>query len=478
MSAGAGSPRHRHLARQLRKLGLDEETPPSPEAWRAFLDGVGRTYEDTDLERYTLERSVAIFEREMQELNVKLESERDRLRLIFEAAPVGIFRCELDGRVTMVNPALQKMLGYAEAEIRALDASQLAHPDDRDAVAAQLGAVVAGRVRESHAIPRKFLHKSGATVHTRVAVSVVTDAEQHPLFTIAVVKNVSETIRLEMELRHAQKLESVGRLAAGIAHEINTPIQFVGDSVTFVRDAVGGFASIIAVYQELRLKLAADAAWAEVAAGLAEQEEATDLAYLLANVPGAATRCLEGLERVATIVRSLKEFAHPDARDKVAYDLNHALESTLAIARHEYKYVADIETELGALPPVLCHGGELNQVFLNVVVNAAHAIGDVVKGTDRRGVIRIKTRRDGNDAVIEVTDTGGGIPLEVRDRVFEPFFTTKEVGRGTGQGLAISRSVVGDKHGGSLTFETEVGRGTTFIIRLPLGDEASARHAA
>ena len=469
MSAGAPPSRHRHLARQLRKLGLsDEVAPPSSELWRAFLEGVSRTYEEIDLERYTLERSVAVFEREMEELNAKLEAERDRLRLIFEAAPVGIIRCELDGRVTMANPALEKMLGYTEAEILALGPDPLVHPDDRNEVVTALRAAGSGSGREPHTATRRLLHRNGAIVHTRLSVSVAADGEQRPLFTLAVVKDISEMIRLEMELRHSQKLESVGRLAAGIAHEINTPVQFVGDSVRFVREAVDDFVSIIGGYQKLRGELEADPRWTSEAARLAELEKSADVAYAMANVPAAAERCLDGLQRVTTIVRSLKEFAHPDAREKKPCDLNHALQTTLAIARNEYKYVADVVTELGELPPVLCHGGELNQVFLNLVVNAAHAIGDVVAGTDRRGTIRIRTRREGEDVVIEIGDTGTGIPAAVRERIFEPFFTTKEVGRGTGQGLAISRSVVVDKHGGSLTFVTETGRGTTFIIRMPL----------
>ncbi|HEY8923506.1 MAG TPA: ATP-binding protein [Polyangia bacterium] len=469
MSTGPPSSHHRHLARQLRKLGLhDEAAPPDPATWRAFLDGVNRTYEETDLERYTLERSVAVFEREMEELNAKLGAERDQLRLIFEAAPVGIVRCELDGRVAMANPALGKMLGYTEAEILALGPGPLVHPDDREEVVTVLRAAGSGRGREPYTATRRFLHRSGATVYTRLSVSVATDAEQRPLFTLAVVKDVSEMIRLEMELRHSQKLESVGRLAAGIAHEINTPVQFVGDSVRFVHEALDDLVSIVGSYQKLRADLEADPRWAPEAARLVELEDAVDVAYAIENVPAAVERCLDGLQRVTTIVRSMKEFAHPDAREKSACDLNRALQTTLAIARNEYKYVADVETDLGELPMVLAHGGELNQVFLNLLVNAAHAIGDVVRGTDRRGTIRIKTRVDGGDAVIEIGDTGTGIPAAVRDRIFEPFFTTKEVGRGTGQGLAISRSVVVDKHGGALTFVTEMGRGTTFVIRLPL----------
>ncbi|MBK7859802.1 MAG: hypothetical protein IPJ65_14505 [Archangiaceae bacterium] len=176
---------------------------------------------------------------------------------------------------------------------------------------------------------------------------------------------------------------------------------------------------------------------------------------------------------MATLVRSMKEFAHPGQLEKAPADLNRALSTTLTIACNEYKLVAEVETDLGELPPVMCLVGELNQAFLNLIVNAAHAIGDAVHGTERKGRIRVETRRSGESVVVRISDTGPGIPAHVRDRIFEPFFTTKEVGKGTGQGLSIARNAVVDKHGGSLTFETELGAGTTFIVRLPISGAAA-----
>jgi signal transduction histidine kinase len=166
----------------------------------------------------------------------------------------------------------------------------------------------------------------------------------------------------------------------------------------------------------------------------------------------------------------MKEFAHPDQREKSPSDLNKALQTTLTIARNEYKYVAEAEVDFGELPMVMCHISDLNQVFLNLLVNAAHAISDVKENDGDKGIIRARTRQCGNDVRIEISDTGCGIPEEIQGRVFDPFFTTKEVGRGSGQGLAIARSIVVDKHGGSLTFESEVGKGTTFIVLLPIFD--------
>ena len=274
--------------------------------------------------------------------------------------------------------------------------------------------------------------------------------------------------RLEIELHQAQKLESVGRLAAGIAHEINTPIQFVSDSVHFVRDAVADLTAVVGKLQAVRASVLAGTQSEDVALEAIAAEEQADLPYLFENLPPAVERALEGLERVTTIVRSMKEFAHPDQKEMTAVALNRAVQNTIAISRNAYKLVADVETELEDLPPVVCHAGEVKQVVLNIIVNAAHAIEEVVRGTDRRGRITVRTHREAGDVVISIGDTGAGIPAAIQEQVFEPFFTTKEVGRGSGQGLAIARSVIVDKHHGQLTFETATGRGTTFHIRMPL----------
>jgi signal transduction histidine kinase len=275
----------------------------------------------------------------------------------------------------------------------------------------------------------------------------------------------------EMELRHAQKLESVGRLASGIAHEINTPIQFVGDNTRFVQDSFRGLQTLLSKYQELRDAAASGAVSPDVLAAVRRVEEESDCAYLLEEIPKALTQTLDGVTRVATLVRAMKDFAHPESKEKAAADLNKALLSTLAVARNELKCVADVETDLGDLPLVVCNISDLNQVFLNLLVNAAHAIGDVVKDTGKKGKIRVCTVAEGKTVLVTITDTGCGIPEGIRTKVFDPFFTTKGVGCGTGQGLAIARSVVVERHKGTLTFESEVGKGTSFYVRLPVESE-------
>jgi signal transduction histidine kinase len=276
---------------------------------------------------------------------------------------------------------------------------------------------------------------------------------------------MSRRAYMELELRQAQKLEAVGQLASGIAHEINTPIQYVGDSIYFLRHA---FADVMRLVDAYRTALLGLGPREHVAV---ETREDVDVELLRAEMPEAFERTADGIRQVASIVRAMKTFAHTSV-EKLPVDLNAALENTLIVARNEYKYVADLETELGEIPDVTCNASGIRQVLLNLIVNAAHAIADKAAGSDARGAIRIKTELSGPAVRVSIADTGGGIPEAVRERIFEPFFTTKAQGRGTGQGLAISRSII-TQHGGKLWFETELGKGTTFFVQLPV--EANER---
>ena len=284
-------------------------------------------------------------------------------------------------------------------------------------------------------------------------------------------KRVLDLAMAKNQLVQAEKLQAVGQLAAGIAHEINTPIQFLGHSVHFLKEAFVGYKRLIGQYRSAVEALALETSGAGhvLVSELRRVEEDVDLGYLDANVPPSFVACMEGIFRVSTIVEAMKEFAQPDQREKSPADLNQALQATLVVATSEYASVAEITTEFGDVPAVLCHVGDLNQVFLNLIINAAQAIADVADKVGGKGTIRIKTQREGGWVRIDIADSGTGIPQAIRQRVFDPFFTTREVGKGTGQGLAIARSIIVTKHGGTLSFESEVGKGTTFTIRLPIG---------
>jgi signal transduction histidine kinase len=411
-------------------------------------------------------------ERLVSERTRELERGREQFRLVVEGTQAIPFALDVeDGHFEYIGPQGPQRLGFAEEAWKTVGFLDKLMPRDRNGKVREKIESETGHVE----LETTVLTQDEKRVDLRWVVNCETSDStgQHKIMR-GMMLDVTEQRRLENDLAQAQKLESVGRLAAGVAHEINTPVQFVSDSVLFVRDAMDDLSEIVDKYRELRDAAREDENEAVKAAAkaAAEAEDDADLDYILENAPVALDRARDGLGRVAAIVRSMKEFAHPDRKEMVQADLNQAIASTLVIASNEYKYVAEVETAFGEIPQVNCYAGEINQVVLNLIVNAAHAIGDVVKGSpqdmNNKGKIRVATRLHEGMVEISIADTGKGIPVDVRSRIFDPFFTTKEVGKGTGQGLAIARTVVVEKHKGTLHFETEVGKGTTFYIRLPV----------
>ena len=404
-------------------------------------------------------------ELEVRERTAALEATVARYRIFVENTDAIAFEYDSQARrLVYIAPQVTRMLGSTSKRSRREFLGTLIHADDRAHVEEALARYAAGPAQERVAIQYRLVRDDGRVLHVRTLLSDRTNDGLVRGITI----DVTQQTKLETEVRQAQKLESVGRLAAGVAHEINTPVQYVQDSVQFARESIADLVGVIEHHRSASKALqAGDPDAGKLAAQALANDDTADLAYLIEHVPGALDRAIDGLGRVTTIVHSLKAFAHPDQRQRAYVDLNEALSNTLEIARSEYKYVADVELDLAEeLPRVECFAGEINQVLLNLIVNAAHAIEDAHQ--DERGLIRVRTCRVDEQVEISIGDTGCGIPDNVRERIFEPFFTTKKLGRGTGQGLSIARQVIVDKHGGTLTFESHVGHGTTFTIQLPV----------
>jgi signal transduction histidine kinase len=288
-----------------------------------------------------------------------------------------------------------------------------------------------------------------------------------------IARDMTEEVRLQQELRLAHKLEGIGQLAAGVAHEINTPAQYVSDNVTFLSDTFGNLLPLLKSVAGLP-KTGHEVTASQID-GVRRLAEDADLDYLLTELPSALEQTAAGVGQIKKIVKAMKEFSHP-ADDVKAIDLNHVIETTLTVAKNEWKYVADVALDLAPdLPAVSCNPSEINQVLLNLIVNAAHAISDVPgRDSKSKGEIRISTRADGAEVVITVADTGCGIPDSIRDKIYDPFFTTKAVGKGTGQGLAIAHRIIRERHRGTIECDSTVGKGTRFVIRLPVNGPPEA----
>ena len=404
-----------------------------------------------------------------KEMEAALKESHRQMEELVAAIPSILISATLSGVITRWNRVAEETFGIDAGHALGRPLSECGAGWEWDRIQRGL---------EDCAISRKavrvddirFTRHDGSEGFLGITLTPITDDADEPAGVLLMGADITKRKCLESQLAQAQKLESIGQLAAGIAHEINTPTQYIGDNTRFLQDAFSDLSRVLDAYG--RLLKAAEAADVpeDVIRNVKAAIEAADVEYLMDEIPEAIRQSLQGIERVSKIVLSMKAFSHPGTDEKTAVDVNQALESTLTVARNEWKYVADVETDLDpALPMISCLPAELNQVFLNIIINAAHAIQEKIgSGSDEKGTIRVETRKNGDSVEIRVSDTGCGIPEKIRSRVFDPFFTTKEVGKGTGQGLAISHSVIVEKHGGSLTLESEEGKGTTFVITLPI----------
>jgi PAS domain S-box-containing protein len=403
--------------------------------------------------------------------------------MILNSAGEGILGTDQHGILIFANPAAARILGWLVSDITGRLLSRVLHACPRPLERHNGEECLVHQALQGGASclsgEEVFCRKDGTSFPVEYTWRR-TAAECGPIIGVLTFRDMTERHRLEAQLRQAQKLESIGQLAAGIAHEINTPTQFIGDNLRFLQDAFTELNSVVTCSLGIVQQTDGGAVRPQTLGALCDVAAQADLGYLFEEIPKALAQSRHGVERVTRIVRAMREFSHPSGDKFEAIDLNQAIESTLTVARNEYKYVADVVTQFDPeLPPVECLPGDVNQVLLNLIVNAAQAIGDRLgKAPTQKGTITITTRHDNDWVEIRIRDTGTGIPEEIRSRVYDLFFTTKEVGRGTGQGLAIAHAIIVEKHQGTIQFETEMGVGTTFIVRLPLHPPKAARGAS
>ena len=374
-----------------------------------------------------------------------------------------------DDSTLFASPSISELFGKPLHRLANMKWREFVHPKDRkDVVSTYQQAKLA---KSSYSSQFRILHADGSTRVLRNDGFPVLDANGKLLRITGVVRDITEELRIQSELRTAQKLDSVGHLAAGVAHEIKSPIEYVGDNIAIVSDSLKKILPLLRCVQELCEQTDNSPAAGDLIKRMVESTAEADIESILDKLPEALDQSTYGVEQIKQIVMAMKDFSHP-GEDRALADVSQAIRSTATVARNEWKYLADMRLELDeALPAVPCVISSINQALLNLIVNAAHAI-DEASPQGQKGSILIRTFADDSDAVIQVKDSGCGMTKQVREKIFDPFFTTKTIGRGTGQGLAIAHEVIVERHGGSISVDSEPGKGACFTIRLPLADSA------
>ena len=413
---------------------------------------------------------------ERKNVQQQLDNERDEQRTALSLIAEGVIKTDTNNVVLNCNKTVEDIFGYSNEELFGININdffekiELRQEKENVYSKHNNSPMVFEKILESKKSGRfRGISKNKGNKIIIIDFTYLKDKNNENLGKIYIIKDLTDIILMEQQINLSQKLESIGSLAAGIAHEINTPLQFVGDNNRFLQESTVLICETIEDY----LNICNGNSHPENMIKRIPEVVAEELIYIKSEIPKAIHQSLEGIERVSKIVRAMKDFAHPGGSMKNESDLNHNIEVTVNISRNKWKYVADIQLDLDpSLPKVNCYIDEVNQVILNLIVNSAHAIEEKNIGTGReKGVIGIKTRLEGDNALIMINDDGIGIPREYIDRIYDPFFTTKEIGKGTGQGLAISHDIITKKHNGKIIVESEPGLGSTFSVYLPIEGE-------
>ena len=409
-----------------------------------------------------------------------------KYRNIYEGAPEGIYQTTTDGRFISANPAMARLHGFDSPERMIEEVSDIGsqlyvHPDRRRQFVEQIQKNGSVAMFES-----ELRRQDGSIRWIRESARAVPDNEGEVLYYEGTVEDITERKRArddlersrnelaeanrqlrenQTQLLQSEKLAVIGQLAAGVAHEINNPVGFVLSNMGTLAEYADSLVNLLSAYKNFEdcVQSGVPEKVFQALESLRQQKEAIDLDFILEDLESLVAESADGAERVGRIVQNLRDFSHLDRQQRMPTDINAGIDSTLNIIWNELKYKVQIEKDYGDFPEVVCFPMELNQVFMNLLMNSAQAIED-------RGTIAIKTYRQEDFVYVAISDTGNGMSPEVQQRIFEPFFTTKEVGEGTGLGLSMCHTIIADKHGGEITCESERGKGTTFTLKIPVGD--------
>lgn len=407
-----------------------------------------------------------------------LASEKERLAVTLRSIGDGVITTDVMSKVIMLNQIAETLTGWVQAEAVGQDLKEILQlcnaKTDELRKDIYEHAETQGDTDDGSAfvfpLETALVSKSGGKCIIEGTCSLIKDQLNFHIGHVFVFRDITERLKMENQLALSSKMDSIGRLAAGVAHEINTPLQYVGDNLRFLNECFASVNELLQVYRSYAQTTPENPESKPKQADLQRKEKDVEADYLMEEIPKSIQESSSGIQRVSKLVMAMKKFSHPSQSEKKPTDINQSVEGTVVISRNEWKYHADLETNLDpALPMVPCVVDELNQVLLNMVVNAADAIKEAVeKKLIERGKITLSTAQENGFVKIIVSDNGVGIPTEIQSKIFELFFTTKPVGKGTGQGLAITHDIIVNKHGGRIDLQSDPGKGAAFTLLLPI----------
>lgn len=406
---------------------------------------------------------------EHNQMNEALREAHNQIKQLLVSVSSVIIAVDTEDRVIQWNHAAKKTFGIKEADVIGKQFSMCGIIWDWVEV---LEYISKCKEKDQKSLDIKYTRPDGSEGLFGITVNPINSESGMFSGFVLLGEDITEKRNEETHKILSQKLESIGQMAAGIAHEINTPMQYISNNTSFLKDAFTNLQQLYDVYIALINKLEQERVYSDIIAQIREKENKLDIEYLLKEIPEAISQSLEGINRVSKLVLAMKDFSHSGGKEKMLSDINRGIENTVAISRNEWKYIAELDIVLERnLPLVYCCIDETNQVILNMIINATHAIKDAIeKQIISKGKIKIQTQSQGGFVKIFISDNGIGIPQSIINKIYDPFFTTKEVGKGTGQGLAIAHDIIFNKHKGSIHVQSEVGKGTVLTISLPVAD--------